>query len=74
MLFWTNAKVSPKWTLNKDDVIKTVKNTLIFLGPTLLVLIPAVIDIIPKDWAYASIIMWLLKGLTELIQRFLKGK
>lgn len=70
----TDKKVSPAGTLNREDIKKTIKNGLIFLGPTLLVLIPSIMDIIPKDAAYYALVMWGLKVLTELIQRLLAGK
>lgn len=70
----TTKKVSPVGQLNIQDIKRTLYNGLIFLGPTLLVLIPSIMNIIPKDWAYAGITMWVLKVLTELIQRLLQGK
>ena len=71
---FTTAKVSPSGTVNAEDLRRTLKNGLIFLGPTLLVLLPALMGLVPKDAANYALIMWALKVVTELIQRFLQGK
>ena len=67
-------KQSAKFTLNKDDAIKFGKEALIFLGPTLLVLLPSVANALPSDWKYAVIVIYILNRLVSLLKLFLAGK
>lgn len=71
---WSTAKVSPKGRINYADVVEWLKNALIFLAPTLVVLLPSIVGIIPTEWKYAAVIIYVLNRLTDLIRRFITGK
>ena len=72
--FWSTAKISPVGRINYADLVAFLKNALIFLVPTLSVLIPSIIGIIPSDWKYAAIVIYILNRATDLLLRFAVGK
>lgn len=65
---------SKRFTLNKQDLIAWGQQTLIFLAPYLIALIPVFINQIPKDWEYAVITIWGLNRIWDLLRRFVSGK
>lgn len=64
---------SRRFTLNRWDWIAWGKNALWFLTPTLLVLIPSIIGVIPADWKYAAITIYLLNRIVDLLRRWQSG-
>jgi len=67
-------KPSKRFTLNKADLIAWSKNALWFLTPTLLVLIPSIVGVIPSDWKYAAIAIYLLNRVMDMLRRWQAGK
>jgi len=65
---------SKRFQLNEADLIAWGKNALWFLAPTLLVLIPSIVGVIPTDWKYAAIAIYLLNRVTDMIRRWYAGK
>lgn len=65
---------SKRFTLNKQDLIGWGQQTLTFLAPYLIALIPVFINQIPKDWEYAVITIWILNRIWDLLRRFVAGK
>jgi len=65
---------SKRWEFNKADWIAWTHNALWFLTPTLLVLIPSIIGIIPTDWKYAVVAIYLLNRAVDLLRRWYNGK
>ena len=65
---------SKRFTLNRADIIGWGRQTLIFLAPYLIALIPVFIEQVPKDWEYAIITIWGLNRIWDLLRRFVAGK
>ena len=65
---------SKRFELNKKDAIEWAKNALWFLAPTLIVLLPSIMEIIPADWKYAAIAIYILNRLTDILRRWYAGK
>lgn len=65
--------MSPKNSLNKEDVKQWLHNTLVFLAPALAVLIASTVRIIPPDWKYGTITLYVLNVLTDLLRKYTKG-
>ena len=63
--------VSPENGLIKSDWVAAGKRALIFLAPYLLVLIPVVIEQMPKEWVYSATALFILNRLTDLLRRFM---
>ena len=72
--FWTEAKISPRGKVNYADLVAWGNNALWFFAPTLVILLPSIVGVIPVDWKYAAITMYILNRLTDLIKRFYTGK
>lgn len=66
--------MSARYTLSQTDLEKWGKNSLIFLGPALLVLLASIVDAIPSDWAYGTAVLFVLNLVTDLLRKFLAGK
>ena len=67
-------KQSKQFTLNSNDVVAWGKNALWFLAPTLLVLLPSIIGILPSDWKYTALVIYILNRATDLLKRWYQGK
>lgn len=65
---------SPKNSLNTQDLKQWAHNALVFLAPALLVLIASTVQIIPADWKYGTITLYLLNILTDLLRKYSKGE
>ena len=63
--------VSQRFELKKEDLIKAGTNALIFLGPALLMLIPAIAKQIPAEAGYGALALYILNLLTDLLKKFL---
>lgn len=57
--------------LSKADWKAAGKQALIFLGPALLVLIASTVEVIPVDWKYGALVLFLLNRVTDLLRRYL---
>ena len=67
-------KPSKAWSWNKADTQKFLKEALRFLAPYLIVIIPVVIGELPKDWAYATIVIWILNRIVSFLTILAAGK
>ena len=65
---------SKRWTLNKQDLLAWGKNALWFLAPTLVVFIPSLVNLIPSDFKYAAIVIYILNRFVDLLRRYATGK
>ncbi len=63
--------ISPKYQLIRQDLGKVLKNSLIFLGPALLVFIPALAKQIPAEAGYGALVLYVLNLLADLLRKFL---
>lgn len=67
-------KPSARFSLNRQDLIVWGTNALIFLAPTLIVLLGSTIQIVPQDWKYGAIVLYILNRLVALLKLFVQGK
>ena len=65
---------SKRFTLNRADLTAWSQQTLIFLAPYLIALIPVIINQVPKEWEYGVITVWVLNRIWDLLRRFVAGK
>lgn len=68
--------MSKRFSLNRDDLKRVLKNALIFAAPALLVLLADVSRALP-DWVsgpWLVVALWVVNFLTDLIRKFLSGK
>ena len=73
-MIYTNAKVSPAGTVNKQDLVTVGKNALLFLAPVLVVVIPSIMSVIPADYKYAAVVLYILNVLLDILRKFKEGK
>lgn len=64
---------SSRFELNTQDLKKIGLNALIFLAPTLLVLIASFKNIVPQDTQTGIIVLFALNIATDLVRKFVKG-
>lgn len=57
--------------LSKQDWKNAAKRGLIFLGPALVVLVASTVQVVPADWKYATVVLFILNRVTDLLVRFL---
>ena len=69
-----NNMESKRFTLNKADLQAFGEETLKVVGPYLLVIIPVLMEQLPKEWVYASTTIFVLQRIRSLIVLFLSGK
>ena len=65
---------SKRFTWNKADTVKFLKDTLRVLAPYLIVIIPVILSQIPDDWAWSAIVIFLLQRARSAIELFVAGK
>lgn len=65
---------SKRWDWNSADTKAAVHQALVFLTPTLLVLIPSIVGIIPSEWKYGAVLVYLLNRLVDILRRLYAGK
>ena len=61
------AKISKAFTMTAEDRKAFMDQTLKSLAPYLVVIIPVMIEQLPKDWAYAAIVIWGLQRLLSYL-------
>lgn len=64
-------KESGKGELSKADWKAAGKQALIFLGPALLVLMASVVEVVPSNWKYGVVVLFMLNRVTDLLRRYL---
>ena len=65
---------SKKFTWNKEDTIKFLKDALKVSAPYLIVIIPVLLNQIPEDWGYATITIFILQRVRKALELYLAGK
>lgn len=64
---------SSKFELNTQDMKRIGLNALIFLAPTLLVLIASFKNVVPADTQTGVILLFVLNIATDLVRKLVKG-
>lgn len=67
------AVQSKRFSLNRADLVAWLKQTAWFLAPFILALMPVIIDKVPKDWAYGTVLLWVLNRLWDILRRWYSG-
>jgi len=67
-------KQSKKFTFNKADAIAWSKDALKVLAPYLIVLIPVMIEQLPKEAVWTGVAIFVLQRARVAIELLLKGK
>ena len=67
-------KPSKKWAWNKTDTIQFLKDSVRVLAPYLIVIIPVLIEQLPKDWAYSAMVIYALQRVRSAIELYKAGK
>ena len=67
-------KPSKKFQWNKADTIKFFQDSVRVLAPYLIVIIPVLIEQLPKDWAYSAIVIYVLQRIRAAIELYKAGK
>ncbi len=66
--------MTKRFSLNKADLIKWSKNALIFAGPAILVLLASFTKIIPSDWQYGALVLYIINLFADLLRKYISGK
>jgi len=67
-------KPSKAWKWNKADTIKFFQDSVRVLSPYLIVIIPVLIEQLPKDWAYSAMVIYALQRVRSAIELYKAGK
>ena len=65
---------SKAWKWNKQDTIKFLQDSVRVLAPYLIVIIPVLIEQLPKDWAYSAMVIYALQRARSAIELYKAGK
>ena len=65
---------SKAFSWNREDTMAFLKNAAIFLIPTAIVLVGSIIEIVPADWQYAAIAIWILNRILDALRRYVSGR
>ena len=71
---WELTDRSPRFTWNYTDTYNWCIQTLIFLAPFILALIPVVIEKLPKEMAYGTVLLFVLNRITDALRRWYAGQ
>ena len=66
-------KKSLQFSLNRQDLIEWGKNALLFLAPTLVVLLGSFTQVVPSEWQYSAITLYILNRITALLKLYVQG-
>lgn len=66
--------MSEKFSLNKEDIVKVLKNAAIFLAPALLVFLLAVQSGVSVKEALNLVYLWGLNTAIDLLRKFTEGR
>ena len=67
---------SERFTLNSDDLKRSLRNALIFAAPAILLLLGDVVSALP-EWLsgpWLIVALWGVNWVTDLIRKFIAGK
>lgn len=67
-------KPSKSFSWNSADTKKFLGETLRVLAPYLVVILPVLIQQLPKDWAYASVVLFILQRVRSAVELYIAGK
>lgn len=67
-------KPSKSFSWNSEDTKRFFQETLRVLAPYLVVIIPVLVQQLPKDWAYASVVLFVLQRVRSAVELYLAGK
>ena len=59
-----------RFTWSKKDTIAWCQQAIKVLAPYLIVIIPVVVAQLPRDWAYATIVIYILNRIWDALRRW----
>jgi len=65
---------SKRFSLNREDLQKWAKNTLIFLAPALIIFLTAIQSGVPVKEALYSMYLWALNVVIDILKKFIQEK
>jgi hypothetical protein len=65
---------SPRWSWNYTDTYNWCMQTIIFLTPFILALMPVIIEKVPREWAYGTVTLFILNRFTDFLRRWYAGQ
>jgi len=65
---------SKRFQINKEELLKVGKNSLIFLAPALIIFLTAIQSGVPVSDALYSVYLWALNTTIDLLRKFSEGK
>ena len=63
--------ISKRFELKKEDLSKWGKNALIFATPALLVLLGDAVKIVPVDWKYGAMALYVLNLVVDILRKWI---
>lgn len=67
-------KPSKSFSWNSADTQKFLKESLRVLAPYLIVVIPVLIQQLPKDYAYSAVVLFVLQRVRSAVELYIAGK
>ncbi len=67
-------KPSKKFSWNKEDTIKFLKDAVRVSIPYVIVIIPVIIEQLPKEWAYSAAVIYVLQRVRSASELYKAGK
>ncbi len=84
---FSEAKISPRWKVNAEDLNRLLKNALIFISPAVLIYLLQVqgtltleghtfstVDFLPSTFTKGAIMSWFISTLIDVFRKFQDGK
>ena len=76
---------SVKWTLNREETQKVIKNSVVFASPVVLIYLGFVLsavqkdgfqlnDLVPTSEAVTVIVLWIINTLIDAFKKFSQGR
>ena len=66
--------MSQKFSLNRDDLVKVLKNAFIFLAPALLVFFATLQQGGSTHTAFVALEVWGVNTIVDVLRKFVEGK
>lgn len=63
--------LSPKFQMIEQDWKKWAHNALVFGAPALVALIASGVQVVPADWKYGVLLLYLLNLATDFLKKFI---
>ncbi len=72
-MLWSTLKISPRFSLNEEDVKKWMKNTVLFFAPAALLVLLALQAGKPMEEVLVILKLWGINTAIDILRKFLDG-